>query len=1050
MKHIKRRTRQSVYALSGTAFRVFWLVLAMMLVFALPTSATFMNLVEVHKGGVDDSDSQGKAWSVSFHPDRALASVIGGVDDTLALFSSPIMPGPDTVPSVQQAKLIAPDGGRLDYLGQSVAISGNTAVVGSASHGGMGAAYVYVRDGTTWTLQAKLTAPDGSHGDDFGWSAAISGNTILVGARLTDDQGFASGAAYLFVRDGTTWTLQQKVLADDGGVDHNFGAAVALEGDTALIGASGDDEFWGAAYIYVRSGTTWTQQAKLLPRGGNRWMGFGSAVALSGNTALVGAPGHHTKARSTGSATVFIRKGTIWIRQMQIAPRDGEAWDFFGTSVGLSGDTAMIGCPGDDGKAADSGSVYVYTRSGAIWTQRDRLFPADGESPDGYGRSVALLGDVALVGAYRDNNEKGQYAGSAYVYSRDGTAWEPETRLTALDGRADQHFGSTVALTNNAALIGAVKDNDLAEDSGAAYVFVPAPGPSLPINVPCNVPKLIAALNAANATSEPDTINLAEGCTYTLTTVDHDFDGPTGLPAVTSEITIEGNNATIERSSSAPNFRILHLADEGNLTVNRLTIRGGLLGRWSGSGIYAFGTLRLNKCTIRDNRTEEGYGGGIHSPYGQVTLTQTTVRDNEAYGGGGIGADGGTLDLIRSTIRDNTAQHAGGINNRDGIATLTDSTVDHNRGWPGGGGGIISWREMTLIGTTVSRNLGQDAGGIMNFGIFNLIKSTISDNDGGAGSGGAIANGGTLSIDSSTISGNRSGGSGSTIDSMNTVTLVNSIIVGENAGNECHGSGFTSQGYNLGSDDTCGLDQPTDQPSATALLGPLQDNGGPTETHALLSGSPAIDQGSCPGCTTDQRGKPRPVDLPGIPDADDGCDIGAFEFQYQPLPSSGYVVAINVLHKNQQVLPNWRVTVYAGPDGTGGVRAEQLTDANGRVVLRLPNGSHSYNVAHGCYESGFTNFTVNSARLSISHQAVVPLEIRVVNSAGQAQPGIVVRLYDADMHLIWWRTTPDSGWVKFNLDADEGHYYVVERNGVAGDANWHLACEPSQVEHVIE
>ncbi len=217
----------------------------------------------------------------------------------------------------QQAELTASDGVAGDHLGGPVALSKDTALVGAwATHHGAGAAYVFARHGSAWTEHAKLTADDGMPGDWFGVSVALSGNTALVGAPLAGH----TGAAYIFVRDGNDWTEQGRLTADDGASGDWFGRTVALSGNTAVVSAWYEHNDTGAAYVFVRHGSRWTRQAKLTAGDGVADDYFGSAVALSGNTALVGAAG---KSDNTGAAYVFVRNGNDWTQQARLTIGEG-------------------------------------------------------------------------------------------------------------------------------------------------------------------------------------------------------------------------------------------------------------------------------------------------------------------------------------------------------------------------------------------------------------------------------------------------------------------------------------------------------------------------------------------------------------------------------------------------------------------------------------------------------------------------------------------------------------------------------------------------------
>ncbi len=380
-----------------------------------------------------------------------------------------------------EQKILASDGASYDSFGYSVAVSGNTALVGAynddvGGNSNRGSAYVFVRSGATWSEQAHLTASDGASNDYFGYSVALSGDTALVGA-YQDQVGVnvKQGSVYVFVRSGTAWTQQAKLTASDGAAGDLFGSSVALSGDTALVGAYMDNASGaqGSAYVFTRSGTTWTQQAKLTASDGATSDYFGISVGLSSDTALVGAYKDDVGTRTDqGSAYVFVRSGTNWTQQAKLTASDGVTSAWFGYSASLAGDTALIGAYQDPVNGnANRGSAYVFVRSGTTWTQQAKLTASDGGSYDEFGYSVALSGDTALVGAHHDN-VGGMGQGSAYVFARSGTTWTQQTKLTASDGAASDLFGDSVALSGDTALVGADGDDVGANSNqGSAYFY---------------------------------------------------------------------------------------------------------------------------------------------------------------------------------------------------------------------------------------------------------------------------------------------------------------------------------------------------------------------------------------------------------------------------------------------------------------------------------------------------------------------------------------------------------------------------------------------------
>jgi len=376
-----------------------------------------------------------------------------------------------------ETKLTASDGAEWNQFGRSVSVSGNTIVVGAEydNDNGVssGSAYVFVREETSWIEQQKLTASDGAALDLFGNSVSVSGNTIVVGAHGDDDNGQDSGSAYVFVREGTSWTEQQKLTASDGAAADFFGYSVSVSGDTIVIGAHGDDDNGvssGSAYVFVREETSWTEQQKLTASDGEALDFFGYSVSVSGDTIAVGAEYDDDNGQDSGSAYVFVGEETSWTEQQKLTASDGEAADFFGYSVSVSGDTIAVGAHSDDDNGQDSGSAYVFVGEETSWTEQQKLTASDGEAADFFGYSVSISGDTIAVGAkYDDDN--GQDSGSAYVFVGEETSWTEQQKLTASDGAAADFFGYSVSISGDTIVIGAAYDDDNGQNSGSAYVY---------------------------------------------------------------------------------------------------------------------------------------------------------------------------------------------------------------------------------------------------------------------------------------------------------------------------------------------------------------------------------------------------------------------------------------------------------------------------------------------------------------------------------------------------------------------------------------------------
>jgi len=386
---------------------------------------------------------------------------------------------------------------RNDYFGHSVAMSndGNTAIAGAygedAPGGYAGAAYIFTRSGTTWTELAELKALNAEGSDYFGLSVDMSGdgNTAIVGAQRASD----SGAAYIFTRSGPTWTQQAMLKASDPQTNDFFGRAVAIsdDGNTVVVGAFYEDtgaNDAGSAYIFARSGSTWSQQAKIQATTPQALAVFGTFVSISGdgNTVIVGAPKEDAPGDGEdGFVYIFARSGSTWSQQARLTTPGGESYAYFGSSVALSsnGNTAIVGAEGGIGPGGEysAGAAHIFTRSGTTWTHEARIQASDVVRNNNFGQSVSMSndGNTVIVGDL-DNDTVGLNAGAVYFFTRDGTTWTELSMVQASDVVERQNdgnelrFGSSVALSGDAlTAIAGAKSSDLgATDRGAAYILV--------------------------------------------------------------------------------------------------------------------------------------------------------------------------------------------------------------------------------------------------------------------------------------------------------------------------------------------------------------------------------------------------------------------------------------------------------------------------------------------------------------------------------------------------------------------------------------------------
>lgn len=393
------------------------------------------------------------------------------------------------------ATLLANDRAADDEFGTAVAVSGDTVVVGAhreddGSTRDTGAAYVFVRgsDGS-WTQQAKLTA-DGEAALDalFGQSVGISGDSIIVGAPGEDDEvadpdRSNAGAAYVFVRDsGATWSRQARLTADTTEAGAEFGRAVAIHADIAIVGAPLEDRDStnnaGAAYLFERDGSDqWGSPQRITGDsdnpGGDQ---FGSSVAITSDKALIGAVGDDDEGNNAGAVYTAIRGATVWsVESTKLTASDGGAFDLFGTSVALSGETAAVGAPTANAsfETADSGAAYLFVFDADLsaFGNETKLLPSDPAFGDQFGISVAISGENVLVGA-SENDISNIDEGAVYLFSDAGDGgWSEIARFTDGDGASFDLLGSSVAIDGPTAVAGAPGVSAGANDTGKGFLY---------------------------------------------------------------------------------------------------------------------------------------------------------------------------------------------------------------------------------------------------------------------------------------------------------------------------------------------------------------------------------------------------------------------------------------------------------------------------------------------------------------------------------------------------------------------------------------------------
>jgi YD repeat-containing protein len=374
-----------------------------------------------------------------------------------------------------------------DLFGYSVGVSGNNAVVGAVNqevdgHAGEGAAYVFSLSGGSWSETAELTGLGGAAGDEFGYSAAISGSTIVVGAvSATVDGHVDRGVVDVFSLSDGSWTQTAALSPSDG---YLFGTAVAVSGSTIVVGAVYESDY-GQAYVFQLEDGAWTQTAELSSDEVSVREFFGISVAVSGSTVVVGAPNEeeYSTENPPGAVYVFGPDGTGWTQEAVLEGIDEVAYSGFGSSVAVSGSTIAAS---DGDNVTDEGVVLVFNGSGSTWTQTAELTSSDETGTDGFGGPIAISGSTIAVGADLKTVDGHENQGAAYIFQLEGGSWSQTTELTASDGAAGDSFGSLIGLSGSTVVItSATHEVDGESDEGAAYVFSSGPeGAITPLNTP--------------------------------------------------------------------------------------------------------------------------------------------------------------------------------------------------------------------------------------------------------------------------------------------------------------------------------------------------------------------------------------------------------------------------------------------------------------------------------------------------------------------------------------------------------------------------------------
>ena len=515
----------------------------------------------------------------------------------------------------QIIKVVASDRGAGHEFGYSVAISGDYAIVGTDQFNYLaGSAYIFKNNAGTWSEVQKIVASDGVAFDRFGNSVAISGDYAIVGALWEGEDAAGgnyldeAGSAYIFKNNAGTWSEVQKIVASDRETWDNFGESVSISGDYVIVGVSRENhdatggnylEHAGSAYIFKNNAGTWSEIKKIVASDREANDLFGYPVSISGDYAIVGAYAEDHNATggnyqgNAGSAYIFKNNAGTWSQVQKIVASDRWAGDIFGYRVAISGDYAIVGAYGEDHNDAggnflsEAGSAYIFKNIAGTWYQMKKIVASDGGEADLFGSSVSISGDYAIVGAWGEDHDAagGNYlatAGSAYVFKNNAENWSEVQKIVASDREAVDMFGTSVVISGDYVLVGAVREDHDAtggntlSSAGSAYIFKYCLSTSgTDVQTACdsftwinnvtyttsNNTATYTIINAAGCDSLV-TLNLTINSSSTGTDVQTACDSLTWINNVT--YTISNNTATYTTTNAAGCDSLVTL----NLTIN--------------------------------------------------------------------------------------------------------------------------------------------------------------------------------------------------------------------------------------------------------------------------------------------------------------------------------------------------------------------------------------------------------------------------------------------------------------------------------------------------
>ena len=454
-------------------------------------------LIEAGIDETPDGPDDFHLWDTSEIPDgtyHVYATIDDGEHPPVSAYGGAVVVDHSVADEV---KLLAGDGEPNDHFGSAVSIDGDYAVAGAPDTGEGGAVYVFHRQGASWVEQAKISLGDVYPAEQFGECVSIGGDTLAAGDPYGNEY---KGAVYVFAREGSTWTLQARLVPPDCPAWGAFGQCVSIDGDFLVAGAPGHEQGAGAAYVFQRQGASWGDPAKLTGDEGAFGGNFGVSVSIDGDRLIAGSP---YVSDATGAAFVFRLAESAWVREARLVPACSLEWGRFGSSVSISGDYAAVGNNGD-AECGVEAAAFFFHYSGAAWEEQARIGSGAAGAGNSFGESVSIRGATAAAAEPDVWND----VGAVYLFERDGPQWTPPeaadpgegegeeggwteggaegegevqpeappssgtfSKLTPGDGQAADRFGDSIDLDGGHAIVGAPSDDDNGSYSGSAYIY---------------------------------------------------------------------------------------------------------------------------------------------------------------------------------------------------------------------------------------------------------------------------------------------------------------------------------------------------------------------------------------------------------------------------------------------------------------------------------------------------------------------------------------------------------------------------------------------------